>query len=82
MIEVFKTTVSDKDLAHRIVDELETKFPGFVVNFDLEDCDNILRIKSVGAPITPDPIINVVKEFGFNAEVLPDVVEVSYTLGV
>lgn len=46
MIYVFKTSVDSKlklDLANAVLWEL---LPNAVWNFDLEDCDNILRIES------------------------------------
>jgi len=46
MIEVFKTNVQKDQDAKRIVQELHRHFPGYTVNFDLEDCDKILRIQA------------------------------------
>lgn len=46
MIYVFKTTVDSKsklDFANALLQEL---LPNSLWNFDLEDCDNILRIDS------------------------------------
>jgi hypothetical protein len=46
MIYVFKTTVDSKsklDFANALLQEL---LPNSFWNFDLEDCDNILRIDS------------------------------------
>jgi hypothetical protein len=42
------------------------------VNFDLEDCDRILRVKNDHDSIDSIEIINLLKEFGFDAEVLRD----------
>ena len=44
MVEVFKTNIQDAQLANYIVGELEKLFPNAAINFDLSDCDNILRI--------------------------------------
>jgi hypothetical protein len=46
MVEVFKTNIEDRRLAARLRAELELLFPGTRINFDLEDCDKILRIES------------------------------------
>jgi hypothetical protein len=46
MIYVFKTSVDSKsklEFANELIGEL---LPNAVWNFDLEDCDNILRIES------------------------------------
>lgn len=44
MIEVFKTDVINYFDASRILRLLHSAFPGYCANFDLEDCDRILRI--------------------------------------
>lgn len=44
MVEVFKTNVSDEDTATSLVAELLSLYPEAQINFDLEDCDRILRI--------------------------------------
>lgn len=44
MVEVFKTNIQDSHLAASIIQELEKHFPNAAINFDLSDCDNILRI--------------------------------------
>ena len=45
MVEVFKTNIQDAQIADFIVGELEKHFPSASINFDLNDCDNILRIE-------------------------------------
>ncbi len=45
MIKIFKTNVSDSKEVHTILQILSLNFPSMAaVNFDLEDCDNILRV--------------------------------------
>lgn len=68
MIEVFKTNIDNKELAAQLKEELLKLFPGTRINFDLEDCDKILRIESVRC-IT-DEIERVVLSKGFWCEVL------------
>jgi hypothetical protein len=72
MTEVFKTNVTDKSIAGSILNILKSKFPDWAVNFDLEDCDRILRVKSKHDSIDSTEIINLLKKYGFDAEVLPD----------
>ena len=46
MVEVFKTNVKDRDQAKMLIDQIQKTFTDFTANFDLEDCDKILRVKS------------------------------------
>jgi len=46
MIEVFKTNVKHADHAKILVDQIHTTFADYTANFDLEDCDRILRVVS------------------------------------
>jgi hypothetical protein len=43
-VEVFKTNVGNQRTANHLKLLLE-RLPACKINFDLEDCDNILRIK-------------------------------------
>jgi len=45
MVEVFKTNIQNAEVANFIISELENYFPEAIINFDLSDCDNILRIE-------------------------------------
>ncbi|HVM89026.1 MAG TPA: hypothetical protein VMT76_12625 [Puia sp.] len=68
MIEVFKTNVQEKHQAKKIIGLLQQHFPGSKINFDLEDCDKVLRIDS--QCITAADVINTVKATGFMCEEL------------
>ncbi len=46
MVEIFKTKVKSRQYAKRIILELNTVLPTAKINFDLDDCDNILRIEN------------------------------------
>ncbi|MBC7827662.1 MAG: hypothetical protein H7122_07955 [Chitinophagaceae bacterium] len=72
MIEVFKTNVEDDDLAHMLLDQIHRTFVNYKANFDLQDCDNILRVKSTTSSIQCDCLINLLRDLGFHAEVLTD----------
>jgi hypothetical protein len=72
MVEVFKTNVTDPADAALLVAAIHKVFLSYRANFDLDDCDHILRIKSYSGHINPFPIMVVLKEFGFDAEPLPD----------
>ncbi|MEP7264048.1 MAG: hypothetical protein ABI772_06110 [Bacteroidota bacterium] len=45
MVEVFKTNVVSKQEASLLVEVLQKKYPHAKINFDLDDCDRILRMK-------------------------------------
>ncbi|MEP7251822.1 MAG: hypothetical protein ABI683_05560 [Ginsengibacter sp.] len=72
MIEVFKTNVKELSQASVLLDHIHTLSEDVEANFDLEDCDNILRIKSHSGRIQPLQFIRLLNDFGYNAEVLPD----------
>lgn len=72
MVEVFKTNVKDKDEANLLLSLIHRNFKGFQANFDLDDCDRILRVKSTGLDIHANCLIDLLKDFGVKAEVLSD----------
>ncbi|HET8830402.1 MAG TPA: hypothetical protein VFM79_13735 [Pelobium sp.] len=75
MVEVFSTNVKDYKEADFLLDHLGKQFPVYEMNFDLEDCDNILRIKSDLETIEVIQIVEMVNNLGFVAEVLADTFE-------
>jgi hypothetical protein len=44
----------------------------YKANFDLDDCDKILRVQCIQGSISSGALILFLKDFGCNAEVLPD----------
>jgi hypothetical protein len=72
MVEIFKTNVTDRIDASMIADAIHETFDGYKANFDLHDCDNVLRVQSQSGYVDPEPVIRLVKYLGFSAEVLPD----------
>ena len=68
MVEVFKTNIQDKRAANNVLDDLRVCFPKSKINFDLEDCDNILRIES--ETITPEEVSKILTRKGYYCEVL------------
>jgi hypothetical protein len=71
MIEVFKTNIHRRETAEFIVSVINALRPEYCANFDLDDCDHILRVKADGT-INTDQIIELVRTAGFNASVLDD----------
>jgi hypothetical protein len=60
MVQIFKTNVDDQQLADRILKKLRSHLPVYLFNFDLEDCDRILRAESVDIPVEVNDIITIV----------------------
>jgi len=75
MIEVFKTNVKDKSQSQVLINLIHRAFPNYKANFDLDDCDKILRVCGITNPLQAFQIINLLKDFGVLAEVLPDEVQ-------
>lgn len=74
MVEIFRTNVNSPERADLLLLELQERFPGYKMNFDLEDCDKILRVEAIEAPINPAEIIWLLARSGYHSEVLPDTV--------
>lgn len=72
MVEVFKTNVGSCDDARMLIDQIHEKFNDYKANFDLEDCDLILRIECCNAKIAVKSIISLLNQYGFDAEPLAD----------
>ena len=68
MIEVFKTNVENTGDASDIVQMLLQHFPASRINFDLQDCDKILRVE--GKDFSTDKVLMLLKENGFYCSIL------------
>jgi hypothetical protein len=67
-VEVFKTNVNEIELSQVMIRQLLDRFPNSRVNFDMEDCDKILRVEAEA--IFPEKIIEVLNTNGYSCEVL------------
>lgn len=63
MIYVFKTSVETKKAVEIITAQLNEFIPNSEWNFDLEDCDNILRV--VSNEVTAQQIIDFINELEY-----------------
>ena len=72
MVEVFKTNVQHPDHARVLIEEIHAAFRNYSANFDLEDCDKILRIESSKSFVEASPLLALLNRFGFEGEVLSD----------
>lgn len=70
MIEVFKTDISNNTTAKAILKVLKLSFPSANFNFDLNDCDKILRAES--NENISQQIIEVINSQGFICKVLEE----------
>jgi len=73
MVEVFKTNINDKAQANILIRKIERAFNNQQVNFDLNDCDRILRVKCNSGLIQAQAVITLVKDFGYEVAILPDI---------
>jgi hypothetical protein len=72
MVEVFKTNVASRDGAAIVLHQIHKTFPACRANFDLQDCDRILRVENPTGSIDAAAVVALVRENGFWAEPLPD----------
>lgn len=63
VVEVFKTNVQKEADTSYIIAVILTQFPDYKINFDLEDCDKILRVE--GVDLEPNNIIDYVNCLGY-----------------
>ncbi len=68
MVEVFKTSVTDREVARETIRCLEAAYPGGCVSFDLEDCDKVLRIDH--HDVTAEQAIKLMHSMGHRCEPL------------
>lgn len=70
MIHVFKTSVISEKQVRQVEPFLKTLMPNEEWNFDLEDCDKILRVET--EKITPETVITLLKSQGFECTELSE----------
>ena len=68
MVEVFKTNVQKKTQSKMLLCILSEAFPSFKINFDLSDCDKVLRVEGDNMEVLQ--IMVLVKKHGFHCELL------------
>ena len=72
MVEVFKTNVTTWDHANRLIDQIHHTYREYKANFDLEDCDRILRVQSSGCPVECGKIIQIVRGHAIEISLFED----------
>ena len=74
MVEVFRTNVTIESDASAITGKIREYFPEYIINFDLQDCDHVLRIESGESVLHSETILGIVRAMGFEVDFLPDFV--------
>lgn len=72
MVEVFRTDIYDPRVAATVLRLIHSTFPAYSANFDLEDCDKILRVECRSGQIEAYRIIVLVSGLDHSIEILPD----------
>jgi hypothetical protein len=67
MVEVFKTNIYNGEEAIRIKKLLHILFPESKINFDLEDCDKVLRVEGI---FSHEKVIDLITRFDYQCAVL------------
>jgi len=68
LIEIFKTDVANELQANEIRELLLQRFPFSKINFDLHDCDKVLRLE--GEDFITDEVIVLVTNTGVECSLL------------
>lgn len=68
MVQIFKTDITNKKEAKLLAIILSNQNANYNINFDLDDCDNILRIEHT--TIENQQIINCLVQLGYSCEPL------------
>lgn len=69
-VEIFKTDVTDATTADSCILVLSRHFPNIRINFDLEDCDRILRVEAYDINIRK--IIDLLEAMQVNCSLYTD----------
>lgn len=72
MVQIFKTNVDDQKLADRILKKLRSHIPIHHFNFDLDDCDRILRAENVNTSVEVTHIMKIVTDMHIEISVFED----------
>ncbi len=69
-VEVFKTNVLNKRAAKIILEEIGMNAPHYKCNFDLEDCDKVLRIENSSGNVDSQLIFEILEKNNFEGAIL------------
>lgn len=69
-VEVFKTNVAHKKTAKVILAEIGVHQPEYKCNFDLDDCDKVLRIENTGGNVDTKLIFSILEKNNHRGTIL------------
>jgi hypothetical protein len=72
MVEVFKTNVKNKKAAKQLLKMLHSQLPACHFNFDLDDCDRVLRAQSENCPVEINCIIQILRQQSIEISLLDE----------
>ncbi len=72
MVEIFKTDVQEVSKANRVIEKLLQQFPSYRINFDLQDCDRILRVESCNGSIVINGVVEVAIKHNLEISAIAD----------
>lgn len=72
MVEVFRTNVNCPEKARHAISKIHKQFSYIHANFDLEDCDKILRIEFSKHESKVNEFLSFIETLDIYAEILPD----------
>jgi hypothetical protein len=70
IVEVFKTNVGSKRAAKIILEEIGFHQPNYKCNFDLEDCDKVLRIENSSGKIDAQLVFSILEKNNYKGAIL------------
>ena len=68
MVEVFKTNITKYKSAKDVRQELLRLYPNSIIDFDLDDCDKILRVEN--CLVKPKFVVQILINKGFECDLL------------
>ena len=72
MVEVFKTNIEAPLRAKWLISKIHETFCSYEANFDLDDCENILRVECSGGLVESQLLISFLEKYGCTAVILED----------
>lgn len=71
IIHVYKTSVDNEAEAKTIADLITLEIPSSTISFDLDDCDNVLRIETHNGEYDEETVKHIFKNKNHRLETLP-----------
>ncbi|REL24008.1 hypothetical protein DYD21_20185 [Rhodohalobacter sp. SW132] len=70
-IHVYKTSVDNETDAKLIAELISREIPSSKISFDLDDCDNVLRIETSNGNFNEETVKHIFKQKNLRLETLP-----------